>query len=527
MALFNKKTALLLFLVLISFQALICNYQKYIFMEPLSIHSWRQSDCLSFAFNFYNNRATFTQPCVNNLGKTGDGKIASDFPVIQYLVGNIWKITGVQTYIYRLFDVAFLILGLTFIYKLYLYWFESYWLAILSALLIFTSPILSYYGPTTLSDIQSLGLSCTGFYYFVLWLDNKRDKYLLLSVTLFSLAGLIKMSSAFVFAVALSWFIIRILFGQKEDKTGLLKIKHFIFLVIPFIPWYLWYSYARHYNQVHPNDFFLVGITPIWEEHSYKMDIVASSLFHEILPQLMHPLVLVVLLLGFITYLIGNIKNFFTENSLRIISLLFIFSLFITLFYQVFDVHDYYLLNMLGIVMISVGLGIKLLIDGVPSIKNNNYFIIGTILLYLPLAYFAAVKTRTRLNGGNDWGYKPVVFSTAKHDLLKWVTYDDRQRYAIIEDKNNNFENYGISKTDTILCLGDYTINRSLYLLNRIGYTDVNFLVPDVGNFITEKKKTGLKYLFILKPEIKNDPNLKPFLNNKIFENKSTSVYKL
>jgi hypothetical protein len=147
--------------------------------------------------------------------------------------------------------------------------------------------------------------------------------------------------------------------------------------------------------------------------------------------------------------------------------------------------------------------------------------------VYLPLAYFAAVKTRTRLNGDNDWGYKPIVFDTAKHELLKWFTWDDRERYAIIEDTQNNFENYGISKADTILCLGDNTINRSLYILKRIGYTDFDFGTSDVGDFISEKKKKGLKYLFILKPEIRNDPNIKPFLNNKIFERKGTSIYKL
>jgi hypothetical protein len=527
MFLLNKKTALLLFLVLITLQVLIYNYQEYIFMEPRSIHSWRQSDCLSFAFNFYTDRASFTQPCVNNLGSTGDGKVASDFPVIQYMVGNIWKITGVHTYIYRLFDLAFLFLGLLFIYKLYLYWFESYWLAIIGALIIFTSPILSYYGATTLSDIQSLGLSCAGFYYFILWLDDRKEKHLLFTVLLFSLAGLLKMSSAFVFATALSWFFIRILFGQKEDKNALLKVKNFIFLLIPFIPWYIWYSYAHHYNQLHPNDFFLIGITPIWAEHSSKIDLLASSLFHEMFPQMMHPFVLAVILLGFGTYIIGNIKKIFTENMLRIISVLFIFLLFITLFFQVFDVHDYYLLNMVGVLMIGIGIGIKLIIETIPSIKNNRYFIIGTILLYLPLAYFASVKTRTRLYEDNDWGYKPIVFNTAKHELLKWSTWDDRERYAIIEDKNNNFENYGVSKTDTILCLGDYTINRSLYLLKRIGYTDVNFQLSDMDSFITKKKKMGLKYLFILNPEIKKEANVKPFLHNKIFESKGTSVYKL
>ncbi len=170
----NKSNGIYIFALLVLVQFLIYNYAHIINLPPTSIHSWRQSDCLSFALNFSNGRASFLQPSVNNLGLSGDGKAASDFPIIQYLIGNIWKVTGVNTSVFKFTNVLFLFFGLIFVFKLFMWaTAKNVGVSMLGALLINTSPNLAYYGVTTISDIHALSLSFIGIYFFALWMDKK------------------------------------------------------------------------------------------------------------------------------------------------------------------------------------------------------------------------------------------------------------------------------------------------------------------------------------------------------------------
>jgi len=329
----SQKNTLILFALLL-IQAIAYNYHEYIMMEPRSIHSWRQSDCLTFALNFYNDRGSFTEPCVNNLGSTNTGKVASDFPIIQYLVGKIWKVTGIQTFIFRIVDLFFLFFGLVFTFKLFRRWFKNgSTLAILFTGIIFTSPILSYYGPTSLSDIQALGLSCSAFYFFIVWLEQENNfkyKPLFISVSLFTLAGLLKMSAVFTMLLAISYLISRLLINKSEYKKYL-SIKTILAIVLPFIPWFLWYSHAKHYNELNPNGFFLVGILPIWELDMQKIQSIFSMLINEIIPQIIHPYILFSIVGLSAILFISNLRKKKISQALEIIFPYLIFSTYVVL----------------------------------------------------------------------------------------------------------------------------------------------------------------------------------------------------
>lgn len=160
---------------------LIYNYPYILKLEPRTVHAWRQYDCLSFAQNFHNNNATLLQPELNNLGHTGNGRSVSEFPLIPYVIGNIWKITGINSMIYKLFNLLVLILGLFYLYKLFLLELKDKIISTLITGLIFTSPILSYYGVSTLSDIQAFSFSIMGLYCFFNWFKNQKNQNLIFS----------------------------------------------------------------------------------------------------------------------------------------------------------------------------------------------------------------------------------------------------------------------------------------------------------------------------------------------------------
>jgi hypothetical protein len=524
---FNKKTALISFFILIAVQMLCYNYIDYIQMEPRSIHSWRQSDCLSFVLNFYNGRTTFFEPGVNNLGPTGDGKTASDFPMVQYAVAQIWKVTGISTSVYRFINLGFLILGLFYIYNLYTYWFkERYWLAILATGLIFTSTLLAYYGPTPLSDIQALGLSCVGFYYFVVWLDDPKKKYFIVSIIVFTIAGLLKMSSAFIFAIAISYWFIRLISDGGENKKGLVSISTVGSLILPFIPWVLWYLYVGHYNTIHPNDYFLIGVLPVWIVPEHHIIEILEGFKKDILPIVFNVQFLSCLAIILVAGFILHIKSLFKEASLRILMPVLCILSYMILFFKVFGEHDYYLINTLPVLVILLGLLLKYALDRFPVFFDKKVVQAGFVLILCIFTHQTAVLTRARIEM-KGWGFDSFVLTQERKEYFEWNSWYDRSHYAILESiKERTLDSISLTKDQKVLCLGDLTINRSLFLLNRLGYTSFRQEIGKIDEFIAFQKEKGLHFLIVIDWDNLPKEKLAPYLKNKVYEKENMSIYK-
>ena len=103
---FPRKSYLLFILAMLAL-SIFYNYHEILFLRPQAIHQWRQADCLSFTSN-YSHGNSFLQPSVHNLGDDGSRNTASAFPLIYYLVGQLWKIFGPWEFMYRLLVIILL-----------------------------------------------------------------------------------------------------------------------------------------------------------------------------------------------------------------------------------------------------------------------------------------------------------------------------------------------------------------------------------------------------------------------------------
>jgi hypothetical protein len=301
-----------LFFFIITLQMVIYNYPYIAKIEPRTIHAHRQFDCLSFAQNFYNNRGTLTKPCLNNLGSKQNGKAASEFPLVPFAVGNIWKITGVHTFIYKLVNCIFIFFGLFYIYKLFLYEFKNKLFATLIAGLIFSSPDLSYYGISTISDIQSFSLAVIGFYLFYKWIKEKKQLHFILFILFFSLAGLLKASAAISYLLCILYYTFLILEEKKSirdliHKTNLLRLTLF---TIPFFIWACWYLYASNYNTKNNGEFFLIGVLPIWELDVERIYSILRAFIYNLIPGILSPFIL----FSIFVFIISNTFFYLKKN---------------------------------------------------------------------------------------------------------------------------------------------------------------------------------------------------------------------
>jgi hypothetical protein len=515
----------LLFFLIIVLQMVIYNYPYIAKIEPRTVHAWRQFDCLSFAQSFYHDRGTLVEPCVNNLGSTGTGKAASDFPIVQFIIGNIWKITGVQTIIYRLVNLAFLIFGLFYIYKLFLQEFKNKIFAACFAALIFTSANLSYYGISTISDIQAFSLSMIGFYFFYNWVKIKNNRHFILFILIFSLAGLLKASSAIVYLLCLSYLIFDGIENKKVkaelfNKQNLIKC---FLLFLPFLLWLAWFVYARNYNIKNKSSFFLVGTLPIWDLQQQRINDNFNSLIYNLLPQILNPLILLAVFVFIIRNSFLNLKKHFSA-SLMLIGCVFVFILYILLFFDAFDVHDYYLINTTGIFVIALFFIFKIIYD---RYVINNFKVVWSVLIIMLLynTYTSGIKTWKKINCNVNNIENSIVFNAFEQKNFFWIYWHDRQHYKALEDKALDIKKIGVLGSDTIFCLGDETINRSLYLLDRVGYTSFNTDVEKAVTFVGEHK--NIKFIFLINPTLKKNPKLISLFNNKIFEKETLSIYKI
>ena len=69
--------------------------------DILPIHECRKYDSLTQAIQ-YMRGAAFLEPQTNWISNSGNRNAAAEFPIIYYLLGQIWKLTGYQLWISKL-----------------------------------------------------------------------------------------------------------------------------------------------------------------------------------------------------------------------------------------------------------------------------------------------------------------------------------------------------------------------------------------------------------------------------------------
>jgi len=473
------------------------------------------------ALNFYEGKATLFQPKVNNLGVSNNGKAASEFPIVPWVVGNIWKVTGVQVGIYRLVNFLFLFFGLFFIYRLFHELSGSKLFSALISGLIFTSPNISYYGISMLSDIQAFGLCMGALFYLSRYIATFKIKWFLLFVILFLLAGLIKASYILLFGTSLIWLFIEIIksSGRYKISGGSVITILISFFTVIFI-WLAWIKHADSYNKENTQVFFLVGLLPIWDMTKDQILENTQRFFMNLLPQVFNVVFLGALLGWSIIYPIQKIKEKGITSLLPLIYLL-TGIVFVLLFFGALDVHDYYLTVLVPVCIMAVYFIFK---QNPVQWMCSKRFLITMFIAFALNNYLSSVKVWKKTNMNVISFEDEIVFNEFERKNYFWVYWHNRRLYQPLE---SGFvpEQFGINKEDAIICLGDPTINQSLFLMQRAGYTSFNCPLEYINQFIAER--SFIKHLVLIDDTWKDAPELQMYLPDKVGEYESITVYRV
>lgn len=524
----NKWPRLFLLLLLV-LMSLAYNYHKIIELPPRSIHQWRQADCASFAYTYYSEDRSFFEPAVLNGGKDGTGRTVSEFPILYFIVGNLWQLFGHHDWMFRIVNLCIVFIGLiSFVNFTRVYLKDMFW-SIFIPLLLFTSPLLVYYANNFIANAPAFGLALVAWGYFGKFYQHRNSKYLIYSMLFFAIGGLIKITSSIGYVAIFGTFIIESLgimrfeYGNRIFRNP--KKQLFIILLVPVIivPWYL---YARYYNSIHTSGFFLQGILPFWELEPAKFNEIANKLYLDLLPSFFNKNVFLMSVLLFLI----NVIFFKKANRYLVTLSVFLFIgviSFLLLFYQVFDVHDYYLTNLLIFPMIVFITTLNLLKKHYSKVFLSWYFKSIAVMILLLLVYITTSINRMKYSANDNIALTNPFVKNSFKEYMKYHHWKYQNTLKPLEEITPYLRNIGINEQDLILCYPDQSFNIGLYLMKQRGYeTHLTKNLPE-DEKIKKILSKNIQYLVIFDPMVYDWDFVKPLLDYKIGEYKNVDIYDL
>ena len=497
-----KKNAL--FLAIVGLVFLFYSYLSIPITRPISLHTWRQCDGASIALNYYQNDMNFFHPEVNNNLEDNHGYAVEELPWLYYFMAILYKIFGVHEIFFRITVMLIFVLGLYALFRLGLLLLEDTFFSLLVSLFAFSFPVISYYAYNYLPNIPALALDWMGLYHFVRFYKFEKRKDLIWFTLIYAFCGLTKVSSLITFIAigcAFVWTFIRRSQPSVFSSNRLAWIISFCFVILINLGWYLW---ANHYNTIHPNGLFLIGILPIWqmtwEQISYTwQQFIQRWYFHFAFP--LYYLLLLAALIYIITkrkqlpYLLKKILWFWIIG----------FFLYIALFFDTFAGHDYYTLCLFTLPVLILLLLFYLLNQNHSRLYLNKKWKAGWALtIGLGIIFTRVILTKEY--------YDKELIQTNPH------LYDEQVMNYIHADLH-------IQYPQQVVVLPDFSPNVALYLMNLRGWT--NFPQDPEQPLDIQRFIPRASYLIVLDSAYGQKDWVKKFTNYPVGNKNGVYVYDL
>lgn len=500
----NPYIIITFFILLFS---LLYDYQTVLFLRPQSVHYWRQTDCTTQALNYYQHGMQFSKPEMHNLHANGytNGYCVEELPVIFYFTAFLYKIFGFHEWLFRLVNLLIFYLGLFFIYKFFYLVLKNKFISIVTALLFFASPMLAYYSNNFISNPAALALTIISWFFFYKYYVNPKIKYFNLFLLFILLASLLKISEAFSL-FAITGILILELIGVKFKSEGQIfsqKLKVIAALVLTFILFAGWYIWAHKYNNQNFQTYYIFDFRPIWTLEASTIQKVWSMVkgyWHE---YYFHKSALILFGLSFIFNCIFFKKTnkffFFITLELFVGVVLFL----MLWFYNLLN-HDYYLISALILPLLSLLVTFDIIIRHYPKIVGSYIFTLS-LIVFLGFNVFHSKKLmHARYHG---WENADLALYS---DLFSISPY---------------LQSIGVKADDKVICLPDQSVNYSLYLINRPGWTEFNGVLNDSATFKRFIDR-GAKYLLLIGNEpIQKRQWLKSFATKLVGEYGNVQIF--
>ncbi len=412
-------------------------FGNYIYMQPQGFHFSRQTDSLSFIYNYLYNGFDFFYTANFNLNSI-EGRAASEFPLFYYLYAFIIKLFNTDHSIVRIINLVLVFISMFFLFRSIEMITKNTWLSMTLSCLFFSSTVFLHYAVSYIPDVNSLALCFIGIYLSLNYLLNNNHVSFYLAVVTFTLCVLIKPT----YLIYYGTFIFIALLRQRE-------LKQIAIISISMAVIVSWVYYIQVYNKTYEQYYYLTTLKPLWkctpEQRTEVYDFVLNYWYSKYYYQSSFHFFYVLLIVA--PYLFfKNRKNMLTIYALMVLTgcILYFFTFFIQ-----FKDHDYYFITIIPGIAITISVLMSYLFD---QFKKNFIQVAFTIALMVLTALslnYAREKLSDRylksFISGSEIGYKFKGIDTYLDSL-------------------------DIDRAAKLVIVGDITPNGGLFFTKRKGY---------------------------------------------------------
>lgn len=496
--------------------------------RPAPFHLWRQADCLSLTANYHAGQP-FLQPAIHaQIADNGQsGLSAGEFPIIYWAMGQVWKITGQSEFAYRLFGILLHFIATWFFFQTLRRLLQSDFWALTTALLLFTSPVIVYYSVGFLTDVPAFDLVLIGWYFMVRYAQEQQRRWWVWAMGFFALATLLKVSAGISLVAIMALLALATVAPKAFGKhRKLLPSAGFawITIAIGLVAIMAWYIYAERYNSQHNGRYTFNNIWPIWEMATDEVDRAWTWARQILVFQIFDTTVWVVLSGAFVA-LAFNVRRIPWPVALLNALLLIGVTAYTILWFHALDSHDYYYITPMITLLVLWATFLWWLRRDHPDLFHARWLkVVFTALLLFNVAYAANnMRMRYTVHGPIDRDALLPIYH--EHEFILWNATD---YYGIRSalDMEPALDALGVGKDELVIYLDDITINGSLYLIGRKGFTDYGHDWSDPATF-ERLIDLGAAYLMFAEDRWLEDPVVLPYLERPMARHRWAYIYDL
>ncbi len=409
----------------------------------MGFHYWRKSDTYAQISNYYYNGLNFFDHSIYYNQLESGGRAVAEFPIFYYFIAIQQTIFGNYSIIAKINWMILLAAGLFALFKIVNHYLKNFLLSLVIALSVFLSPVFSIYAIDYLPDPVALNFIFIGLWFLLKSILNNQKKNLFWSLFFISIGGMIKP----FFLIPFLAILICALINKFWIKDNRFQFNWYWFT--PLIAVGSWFLYTNWYNAHAGSDYFLSEPRPIWKYSSEQISTTLKAVAANWIPVYIHPGFLWVFVLLLATNLFLWTKNLILFSLFYLLSFLGCV-LFVILFFNMFEYHDYYVYPVLFMIPLTIGFTIYRL----TLIIRKIQFRISLSVILPVLFYFGLNYTWEKMNERSK--------DTAINSVYYFENYQNSEPFLI---------NHGVSEDDYVFAFSDKSPSFALSMMNRKGWS--------------------------------------------------------
>ncbi|MEZ4906726.1 MAG: hypothetical protein R2771_03570 [Saprospiraceae bacterium] len=436
---------------------------RYLNEKMFTIHAWANYDRYALVQGFIDNDFDFFKPETYVLNKQFPDDFdvpqkqaitSVDFPVTEYLVALLSKITTIDVFIvFKLLMLIYAVFGGIYLFKIADLILDNKWKSYIFISLALSSPVLIYYQGGFLPTIPALTFTIIGIYYYLKYFIGDKNKDYNIAFLFLTLGVLVRLS----FLIVLLSLVVLDLFQNILKKE--IKVKKVFIPILSFLFILIYWFYNEYLRETYGSMFLgQIQFPRDFNQLFYDISMIFKNWILEYF-SIFHYAIIVILIAVF---LIQNYQRISKINILWIFeSILVLFELiFVFAMLNQFVDHDYYFLDSF---YLPVVMFLLLLLKNI-SIGERTSKLMLIFLIAFPVMIYA------------------INIQINRHD------YRDNKDCDIIKsfsESEEYFDSLGISKESKILVLDASGPNIPFAFLGRKGYALLNTSAENIGRSLS------------------------------------------